>query len=173
MNTRWVIPLTALLFIMETTVVPWLIPEPMHGRIAPHFVFVAALYAGLYAGRHAALIIGFVFGLLQDIVFYGHLLGVHTLLMGAIAYLTGLLLEGKRVPMLAALAVIGLGCFLYDAGAYGIYRVFRVTHEPFEFVLLHSIAPSLFLQTGFALAVYVPARRLFEAKAKHNPDEEE
>jgi rod shape-determining protein MreD len=173
MNTKWVIPLTVLLFMLETTVVPWLIPEPMYGRIAPHFVFVAALYAGLYAGRHAALFMGFIFGLLQDIVFYGHLLGVHTLLMGAIAYLTGFLLEGKRIPMLAALAVIGLGCFLYDSAAYGIYRVFRVTHETFEFVLLHSIAPSLFLQIGFALAVYVPARRLLEAKAKKSTDEEE
>lgn len=172
MNAKWVVPLILLLFVLETTVVPWLIPESMYGRIAPHFVFVAALYAGLYAGRHAALVIGFVFGLLQDIVFYGHLLGVHTLLMGAIAYLTGLLLEGKRVPMLAALAVIGFGCFLYDATAYGIYRVFRVTHETFEFVLLHSILPSLFLQIGFALAVYVPARRLFEAKAKSTDEEE-
>ena len=173
MNTRWVIPLTVLLFMLETTIVPWLIPESLHGRIAPHFVFVAALYAGMYAGRHPAFFIGFIFGLLQDIVFYGHMLGVHTLLMGSIAYLTGLLLEGKRAPMLAALAVVALGCFLYDAAAYGIYRVFRVTHEPFEFVLMHSIAPSLFLQTGFALAAYVPARRLLEAKVKKDVDEEE
>ncbi|AGA58646.1 rod shape-determining protein MreD [Thermobacillus composti KWC4] len=173
MNKKLVIPLMVLLFMLETTVVPWLIPEPMYGRIAPHFVFVAALYAGLYAGRHQALLLGFFFGLVQDIVFYGHLLGVHSLLMGVIAYLTGLLLEGKRIPMLTALAVIGLACFLYDAAAYGVYRIFRVTHETFEFVLLHSIAPSLFLQIGFALAVYVPARRLFEAKAKKNADEAE
>jgi len=173
MKTKWVIPLTVLLFMLETTIVPWLIPEPMHGRIAPHFVFVAALYAGLYSSRHAALLIGFIFGLLQDVVFYGHMLGVHTLLMASIAYLAGLLLEGKRVPMLAALAVIALCCFLYDAAAYGIYRVFRVTHEPFEFVLMHSIAPSLFLQTGFALAAYVPARRLFEVKEKKEADEED
>lgn len=173
MNTKRVIPLLALLFLFETTVVPWLIPESMYGRIAPHFVFVASLYAGMYAGRHAALLIGFVFGWLQDITFYGHMLGVHALLMGSIAYLAGLLLEGKRVPMLAALAFIALCCFLYDSAAYGIYRIFRIAHEPYEFVLLHSIAPSLFLQTGFALAAYVPARRLFEAKAKKSADEEE
>jgi rod shape-determining protein MreD len=173
MNTRLVVPLLVLLFMLETTIVPWLIPTPMHGRIAPHFVFVAALYAGLYANRHAALIIGLIFGLLQDITFYGHMLGVHTLLMGSTAYLAGRVLEGRRAPMLAALAVIALCCFLYDAAAYGIYRVFRVTHEPFEFVLLHSIAPSLFLQTGFALAVYVPARRLFEPKEKKSAEEEE
>ena len=173
MNTRWVASLLLLLFMLETTIVPWLIPSSMYGRIAPHFVFVAALYAGLYANRHAALVIGFIFGLLQDITFYGHMLGVHTLLMASIAYLAGLLLEGKRIPMLAALPVIALCCFLYDAAAYGIYRIFRVTHEPFEFVLLHSIAPSLFLQTGFALAAYVPARRLFEPKEKKSADEEE
>jgi rod shape-determining protein MreD len=173
MNTKRVIALTVLLFMLETTIVPWLIPESMHGRLAPHFVFVAALYAGMYAGRHPALFIGLIFGMMQDIVFYGHMLGVHTLLMGSIAYLTGLLLEGKRVPMLAALFVIALCCFLYDSAAYGIYRVFRVTHEPYEFVLMQSIAPSLFLQTGFALAAYVPARRLLEPKAKKDGDEEE
>ncbi|OUM96090.1 MAG: rod shape-determining protein MreD [Thermobacillus sp. ZCTH02-B1] len=172
MNSRWIVPLLVLLFLLDTTVVPWLIPTSMYGRIAPHFVFVAALYAGLYANRHAALFIGLIFGLLQDITFYGHMLGVHTLLMGSIAYLAGLLFEGKRVSMFAALFVIALGCFLYDAAAYGIYRAFRVTHEPFEFVLLHSIAPSLFLQTGFALAVYVPARRLFEPKETRADEEE-
>lgn len=173
MNTKLVIPLAVLLFIVESTIMPWIIPESWHGRAAPHFVFVAALYAGLYAGRHEALLFGLGFGLLRDVVFYGHMLGVHTLLMSVFAYLTGLLFERRRCTMLAALAIVGLACFLYDSAAYGIYSLFRVADEPFEFVLVHSVAPSLFLQVGFALAVYVPARKLFEGPAVKAAEEEE
>lgn len=173
MKTQRVVLLMLLLFVVETTIVPWLIPDAWYGRVAPHFVFVFALFAGLYTGRHEALLLGFSFGILQDIVFYGHMLGVHALSMGVIAYVTGLLLEKRRSPMIAALAVIGLASLAYDSAVYGIYRAFRVTVQPYDVIFIHSIAPSLFLQLGFALAVYVPARRLFEGAAKKQAEEEE
>ena len=122
MKTQRVILIMLLLFIVETTIVPWLIPEGWHGRVAPHFVFVLTLYAALYTGRHEALLLGFAFGLIQDIVFYGHMLGVHALTMGAAAYLAGLLLERKRSTLMMALFAVGVANLLRDSSVYGIYR---------------------------------------------------
>lgn len=173
MRTQRVIFVMLLLFLIETTIVPWLVPDAWYGRAAPHFVFVFALYAGLYRGRHEALLLAFSFGLLQDIVFYGHMLGVHALTMGVAAYLTGLLLERRRSPLLLAMGAILLANLFYDSAVYGIYRAFRITQMTYDFVLIHSIAPSLFVQLGFALAVYIPARRLFESSAKKQSEEEE
>jgi rod shape-determining protein MreD len=173
MNMRIAVGCMFLLFIIETTIVPWLVPIEWYGRVVPHFAFIFVLYSALYTGRHAALVLGLSFGLLQDIVFYGHMLGVHTFAMGLCGYATGLLLERKRSPLLLALSVIGLASLLYDSVVYLIYRAFRVTSETYSYVLMDSILPSLFLQLGFALAVYIPARKLLEGAAKPVSEDEE
>jgi rod shape-determining protein MreD len=173
MNMRIVVGSMFLLYIVETTIVPWLVPIEWYGRVVPHFAFILVLYSALYTGRHAALVLGLSFGLLQDIVFYGHMIGVHTFAMGLCGYVTGLLLERKRSPLLLALSVIGLACLLYDSVVYLIYRAFRVTGESYSYVLMDSILPSLFLQLGFALVVYIPARKLLEGAAKPISEDEE
>ncbi|EXX85135.1 rod shape-determining protein MreD [Paenibacillus darwinianus] len=173
MNLRWAVLFMFLLFIVESTIVPWLIPDALYGRLVPHFVFVFVLYSALYTGRHTALMLGLFFGLLQDIVFYGNMLGVHAFSMGLGGYLTGLLLERKRSPLLMALSIIGFASLLYDSLVYLIYKVFRIAQEPYAYFLIDSIMPSLFLQLGFALAVYIPARRLFEGSGKPSAGQEE
>lgn len=60
-----------LLFILEGTLVPWLIPTAWQTRIAPHLVYVVILYFSVYENRHTGLILGLVFGMLHDIVFMG------------------------------------------------------------------------------------------------------
>ncbi|HUC91293.1 MAG TPA: rod shape-determining protein MreD [Paenibacillus sp.] len=173
MNVRLAVFFMFLLFIVESTIIPWLIPDALYGRLVPQFVFVFVLYAALYTGRHTALMLGLSFGLLQDIVFYGDLLGVHAFAMGLCGYLTGLLLERRRSPLLLALSIIGFAGLLYNSVVYLIYKVFRITQEQYAYVLIDSIMPSLFLQIGFALAVYIPARRLFEGSGKPNAGQEE
>ncbi|SFE24257.1 rod shape-determining protein MreD [Paenibacillus catalpae] len=162
-----------LLFLVEGTLMPWLIPVELTGRIVPHFMFVFVIFAALYSGRHRALFFGISFGFLQDVIYFGHLMGVNAFAMGLIGYYTGVLLERRRSTLLTALSVIGLGCILYDTIVYFVNMVFRVTNETYAWALMDHILPSLFLQLVFALAVYVPARRLFESHLKLNPETEE
>lgn len=169
MRRRWVILIMLLLFIVEGSLMPWLIPADWLGRLVPQFTFVFVLYASLYAGRHAALMLGVSFGLLQDLVFYGHLIGVHAFAMGLCGYVVGLLLSFKRIPMLTVLSLIGMACLLYDSIIYAMYRVFRVTHDTYVLALMQHILPSLFLQLAFALAFYVPARRWFSDFGQKKP----
>ena len=161
------------LFMLEGTIVPWLIPGSLDGRLIPHFIFVIVLLSALYGNRHQALILGAGFGLLQDVVYYGNLMGAHFFIMGLTGYFTGVLLERKRVTIMMALSVIGFGCILYDTALYFIYNVFRITNTTYAWSLLHHILPSLFLQLAFALAFYVPVRRIFEARYKAAAENDE
>ncbi|MGN7453210.1 rod shape-determining protein MreD [Paenibacillus pasadenensis] len=169
MKMQSMVLLTFLAFLVQTSLFPWLVPSAFSDRLLPHFTFVLILYAALYRSRHAALLLGAGFGLLQDIVFRGHLLGLHAYAMGLIAYLIGLLLGGRRLTMLSALAVVAIGSLLYDIAVYYVYDVFRFTAEPLAWALQHHIFPSLFLQLAFALAVYIPIRRAFEGNPRAKP----
>ncbi|WP_028611824.1 rod shape-determining protein MreD [Paenibacillus harenae] len=173
MSMNRIILLMLLLFIIEGAIMPWIIPAGFGSRIIPHFVFVAVVFAALYSGRHRALLLGVSFGMLQDVVYFGHLIGAHAFIMGLIGYFTGMLLERRRATLMMAVSIIGMACILYDTAIFFIYRVFRITSETYAWALLEHILPSLFLQLAFALACYVPARRLFEAQTKANPETEE
>lgn len=174
MSLPKIIGVMLLIFLLEGSLVPWLIPSGWGHRIIPHFTYVCVLYSALYTTRHTALILGVSFGFLQDVVYYGHLLGVNALVMGLCAYLTGLLLEKRRSPLMMALSVIGMGCLAYDSAVYFVYKAFRVANEHYAWALLQHILPSLFLQLGFALAVYIPMRRWFTASmGPAGVDEEE
>ncbi|NBD25913.1 rod shape-determining protein MreD [Paenibacillus glycinis] len=173
MSLQRIIGVMVLFFLSEGTIFYWLLPDDMVGRIVPHFTLAFVLFAALYRGRHSALLLGLSFGLLQDLAFYGRILGVHAFAMGLVGYLTGLLMERKRSTLLMALSMIGLSTLVHDTVVYFIYRVFRLTDQTFEWALSQHVIPSLFLQLLFALALYIPARRWFEGSIKPKTDEEE
>lgn len=173
MSMNRIILIMLLLFILEGSLMPWLIPAGFGDRIVPHFVFVFVIFASIYSGRHRGLLLGAGFGLLQDIVYYGQLLGPHTFMMLSIGYFTGKLFERRRATILMALSIVGMACILYDSALFFIYRIFRITNETYAWAVLDYILPSLFLQLAFALAVYVPARRMFESQLQSNGTEKE
>ncbi|QHT62065.1 rod shape-determining protein MreD [Paenibacillus lycopersici] len=173
MSLQRIIGVMLLFFLVEGTLFYWLLPDNLVGRIVPHFTLAFVLFAALYRGRHSALLLGLSFGLLQDLAFYGRIIGVHSFTMGLVGYMTGLMLERKRSTLMMALSMIGLSTLVYDTVVYFIYRVFRLTSQPFEWALSHHIIPSLFMQLLFALVLYVPARRWFEGSKKPKTEDEE
>ncbi|WP_219837972.1 rod shape-determining protein MreD [Paenibacillus sp. R14(2021)] len=173
MSLQRIIGVMLLFFLTEGTVFYWLLPDSMVGRIVPHFTLAFVLFAALYRGRHTALVLGMAFGLLQDLAFYGRIIGVHSFAMGLVGYLTGLLLERKRSTLLMALFVISVSTLVNDTVVYIIYRVFRLTNQSFQWALSQHMIPSLFLQLLFALAMYIPVRRWFEGSLKPKTEEEE
>ncbi len=173
MSMNRVLLLMLLLFLLEGTVMPWLIPEGYGSRIIPHFVFVIVMYSALYGTRHRALLLGAGFGLLQDIIYYGHLIGANAFIMGLIGYFTGVWLERRRVTVMMAIAVIGFGCILYDTTLLYVYKVFRLSNASYAWALLEYILPSMFLQLVFALACYIPVRKIFESQHISNSDSDD
>src|SRR5690554_712688 len=109
------------LFILETTIFHWIIPlswqENMH--ISPHFMLIVILFISLYVNRHLALILGLVFGLLQDIVFYGYMIGPNAFGIGLVGYLIGYMFRRANANFFVAIPIIMLGVLSYSMIIYG------------------------------------------------------
>ena len=173
MSINRIVVLMLLVFVLEGALMPWLIPSGFGDRIIPHFVFVFVMYAALYGNRHQALLLGAGFGLLQDIVYYGHLIGAHAFLMGLIGYFTGVLFAARKATLMMAVAVVGLACLLYDTTLLYIYKVFKISNADYAWALLHHILPSLFLQLVFMLLCYIPLRKMFQSTQRTQTEDEE
>ncbi|MFD1178669.1 rod shape-determining protein MreD [Paenibacillus puldeungensis] len=161
-----------LLFILEGTIVPWLIPGSWQTRIVPHLVFIGILYFSIYDNRHTGLLLGLCFGLLHDVVFYGALIGAYSFAMGLTGYLMGLLSRNQRAPLPLMMIIVLIGSLLLDSILFGTYSLFELTHEPYTWALSNHIIPNVFVQFIFALIIYVPLRRQLEMLTKRRAPEE-
>jgi rod shape-determining protein MreD len=152
------------MFIIETTVFHWIIPAGWQEylNISPHFVLTCILFVALYSHRHLALILGLAFGLLQDVTYYGHMIGPFSFGMGLTGYLTGLMFRRGSVSFLFAMFVMAFSLFYFELIIYGIYRLFNIADEPLDWVLMFQVLPSLLFNLLFALLIYIPVRYLIE-----------
>lgn len=162
MNIHRIILLMLVVFIVEGSLMPWIIPANFADQLIPHFNFVLVIFAAIFSSRHYALGLGLSFGLLQDVIYYGNAIGIHFFFMGIIGYGVGLLFERKRLNILIVISIIGIAYLTYDCAIYGINYVFKLVHGSFPWALVHHILPSLFFQLLFAIIVFIPARKMFE-----------
>ena len=175
MQRNWLTLLLFGLFLVQSTILKWLIPEMWQTgvKVAPQLTLVVVLLIGLYANRHVAMLYGLGFGLLHDIVFYGPMIGTYTFTMGLLGYLAGLIGLRANSSMLTGLFVLALGDLLFHWILFGIYRLFRITHISTHWVFFHQMLPSLLIDLLFALLIYVPVRKLLEGLALEEKPEED
>jgi rod shape-determining protein MreD len=148
------------LIIVENSVVPWLVPSDWSERLLPHLSFILTLFVAGFAGRHSAFIVGLGFGLLQDMLFYGHLIGPYGFGMGLVGYLAGLVSEQRtNITLGYFIWVVMIGSVMLDTIVYFIYKLFRLTSLEYSYAFYWQVAPTALLQLLFALLMYVPARR--------------
>lgn len=173
MNRNWMIAFMFILFLIEGSLLPVCIPDAWQWRVVPQWVFIFILYHAVYQGRHSALIMGLGFGFLQDIVYYGHMLGPHAFNMGLSGYLTGLLFSARNTSMIAMIMIAVLGSFFYKTMLYATYWLFSLHRMTLGYALFDFIIPSLFVQLVFAVVIYVPMRRWFDHFSLRKPAESE
>lgn len=169
----WVLLL--FIFLIEGTIVSLMIPESWQSSlvfVSPHFNLVIVLFIGLYIHRHTALVYGLVFGLLHDFIYYGHMIGIYCFGMGLAGYLAGLLQRRQPNLIFYNLLIIGLGQLLFQMMNYGLNRLFNIVDTDFRFAMTHYMLPSVLFNLLFALAIYVPMRKLME-KLTPVPEEAE
>jgi len=159
-------------FIVEGTLPFWFFPGEWSLRLSPHLVLIGVLFAGVLMNRYYALALGLVFGLLQDVHYYGHMLGVHTFVMGLCGYLSGLALQRKFVTFFYLVSVAVVGSLFYDSLVYLCYLLFRVVREPFLWAFPHHIAPSMLLNAFLAVLLYLPVRQYMESMLPKKREEE-
>ncbi|KZE67631.1 rod shape-determining protein MreD [Paenibacillus polymyxa] len=159
MRGQVLILLLFVLFIAEGTILPWLLPDSWHPRMVPNFVYVVILFVSVYYSRHTALVLGIVFGLIHDVVYYGFIIGPYSFAMGLSAYLLGLVFTARRAPMPIMMAAVLIGSFLLDSMLFAIDQLFQLNHQTFNWALAQYMIPDLFIHFLFALIIYVPVRK--------------
>lgn len=150
------------LFLLEGTIIEWIIPPVWQSSVlvSPHLVLVGVLFVTIHKNRHYGLAFGLGFGFLQDFIYYGHALGVYSFSMGLVGYLLGLLFRTPLPGLFVYLLTVMIGSFMYDSLVYGIYRFFLgVVQVGYEWTFLHQVLPSLLFNVCVALLVYIPARK--------------
>lgn len=173
---HWMLTLLlTVLFVMEGTVLKWIIPAVWQGNVAvsTHFTLITVLFVGLFVNRHQALAYGLSFGMLHDVVYYGPtMIGTYSFAMGMVGYLSGLVSLRNRSGMLYCMFVITLGNFMFEAIIYGLYRLFQITRDTPQWMFFHIMLPSVLINLLFALLVYVPLRKWMEDLASQTVKED-
>ncbi|MBO2943937.1 rod shape-determining protein MreD [Paenibacillus sp. F411] len=155
-----------LLFIFQGTIGFWLTPPALQGIISPNLVFVAILFATIYHHRHTGLVLGLIFGIVHDIIYYGEMIGTYSFGMGVSAYIIGMIFNKPRSPLPVMLTAVILGSLLLDSMLFGIYKLFRINPDSYNWALLHQMLPDLLIHFAFALLIYVPVRKQLDLVAK-------
>jgi rod shape-determining protein MreD len=176
MLRRWtVVILVLLLFLLlESSFLPWIIPSDWRSGmyLYPRLTLVGVIYVGILANRHAGALMGLIFGLIQDAVFYGHMLGVNAFTFAFSAYAAGLLLKNNALNLFSTFIVQLAALLLFETSLYGLYRLFSVTQTDFAWTFLQGMLPSLLVDLLFALILYIPARKWFESPASERKTED-
>ncbi|RAV01208.1 rod shape-determining protein MreD [Paenibacillus sp. YN15] len=167
--------LVMVLFLLEGTVLKWIIPSVWQGNVAvsTHFTLVVIMFIGLYYNRHLSLFYGLGFGLLHDIVYYGPtMIGAYSFSMGVIGYVCGLASSRSRPNILFSMFIITMGNFLFEGILYSLYRLFQVTKDTPQWMFFHIMLPSVLINLLFALLIYVPLRKWLEDMVSQKPKED-
>ena len=163
---RWVLTtlLLLLFFLLESALVPWLLPAEWRFELSiyPKLVLVCAVYIAILTNRHIGTAFALAFGLLQDIQFYGHMIGVNAFTYALAAYMAGVLIRPNLVNLFSVFLIQLSALLLYETATYALYRLFSVTDADFAWSFVHGMLPSILISLFLALALYIPSRRWLE-----------
>ncbi|WP_199618544.1 rod shape-determining protein MreD [Paenibacillus alkalitolerans] len=176
MVRRWILVVLALLlfFLLESSFFPWIIPPEWRSEMLlfPRLVLVGVIYIGILVNRHAGAMVGVAFGLLQDVVFFGHMLGANAFTFALAGYAAGLLLKNNAVNLFSVFIVQLASLLLFESSLYALYRLFNITNLEFGWAFLQGMLPSLLVDLLLALILYFPARKWLEAPLSAREPEE-
>lgn len=165
MRIKWIIVIFLLLFMLEGTVVQWILPESWTGRISasPQLVFLMVISVAIYRSRIEACIYGVIFGFFQDWIFYGHMLGVHSFTMGLVGYAAGLTYRVRSNPgLFSVMFIFFASSMAFEAMNYELYHFFQVVSFSLSWDTKYIILPSTLCNIFIAVCTYIPARRSLE-----------
>jgi len=144
-----------LLFLLEGTLLQYVNTDYYGSSISiyPRFVLVFLLFISIFFGKKRALVYGFIFGLLYDIIF-GRTIGLYMIGMAGIGYFGGWLIQFFHPTFSLYLMVQLIGHLSFEFYLYGMLRLYQIVHLPLDWALTHMIIPSIMLNLLFAIFIY-------------------
>lgn len=173
MKSRYVGFILFFVFLLEGTLVYWLIPSDWQQdlSLAPRFMLVMLMIYTMNRNRHIGLAYALVFGLIHDIVYASPMIGAHSLSMAIVVYMTGFTGHRLKLNMAKSFLIIAVALLSYDMIVFSLYRLFRVTVMTYNTMFAEQLAPTLLFNLLFAIIIYVPMRKLLEKGIKVREEE--
>lgn len=133
--------------------------------VHPNLVLVALVMVALTRGNRAALVLGVVIGLVQD-VDYGSFIGLNAFAYGVIGYFAAATFAQFLHRNVALTFLVSVVCtFIFEWITYGMTRLFDVTAFSWQAVLSLSIGQML--TNGITLLLLYPLlNRTLTTKAR-------
>ena len=159
--------LISFMFILESVFLE-LLPANIYDHnwiIVPYFLFITILFFSIYGNRKIAIIYGFVFGLLFDIV-YTEILGIYFFAFPFILYVCNKIMKAFHNNIFVVSIVSLLGISALEFIVYEIITVINLTTMDISSFLYLRLIPSLVLNLIFTVIVAYPYKRFFEKYAQ-------
>lgn len=147
-------------FLVETAIVPWILPHGWLDFISLRFVLVGVFLIGLFLNRYFALVLGLIFGFIIDMTQFVYMFGLYTSLFGLAGYLIGLSARRYALHFTPTIVAVASGLFLFETTLYLIYTFYDRIEISYFYALIRNILPSIIVNTAFAALIYRPAERL-------------
>ncbi|KAB7667331.1 rod shape-determining protein MreD [Bacillus sp. B1-b2] len=159
--------LISFMFILESVFLE-VLPGSFHENnwiIVPYFLFITILFFSIYGSRNIAIIYGFVFGILFDIV-YTEILGIYFFTFPCIIYVCNKIMKAFHNNIFVVSVVSLLGVTSIELIVYQIILVINLTTMDFSSFLHLRLIPTLVLNLVFTIIVAYPYKRFFEKYAQ-------
>lgn len=155
MSPYLVVPLLAVIALVQTTLLPIFLPGP----VRPDLMLMIVVGWGVVHGNGEAALWGLAGGLVLDL-FSGAPFGLHTFGLGAIGWLADTLQTNFfRSNLLVPLATIFVATILYHIGQAAVMQLLGYTIN-WAFYSFNVVLPTAILNTALMPLVYFFLRRL-------------
>ena len=174
MSRYWLIPILYVCFLLEGTLLQWLIPPhfKLNIGVSPHLMLVVLLYISMFLRRRWATGLGLIFGFLHDFIYYGSMIGPYAFGLSVTTYLAGLITARSKLTLFSTVAVMGFSFVLFEHFLYGAYYLFQVILYSYEWTMMHIMIPNVVFHLLLALILYIPMRYIID-RMKAKPKEED
>ncbi|MCC7161374.1 MAG: rod shape-determining protein MreD [Anaerolineae bacterium] len=155
MSPYFVLPLLIIIALIQTTLLPILLPGP----VRPDLMLMVVVGWGVVHGSGEAALWGLAGGLLLDL-FSGAPFGLHTFALGGIGWLADTLQTNFfRSNLLIPLATIFIATLLYHIGQAAVMQLLGYAIN-WAFYSFNVVLPTAILNTALMPIVYFILRRL-------------
>ncbi|WP_409270801.1 rod shape-determining protein MreD [Neobacillus sp. SCS-31] len=165
---RFFLPLLLFVFFTVESIFVQLLPsEFFYGKwiLVPRFLIAVLLLLAMYGSQKYAILYGFAFGLLFDIV-YTEIIGIYLFLFPLTIYLVMRAMKILQTNALVVTIVMLAGIALLELVIYKMNSFIHITDISMKEFANTRLLPTLCLNLIFIVAAFYPLKRYFEKLAE-------
>lgn len=161
---KYVLPLLFIFVFVYESLFLEILPGSLVGGdriLVPRFLFIMLVLFSIYGKKNYAYVLGFVFGLLFDVVYTG-IIGIYLFMFPLITYIISSILKFIQTNIVVSGIASLIAVCLLELGVYEMNFLIRITDMPFGYFSEYRLLPTVILNAIFIILFIYPLKRFFE-----------